>query len=115
MTGATRKDYPRPAMDRSALVRAAPGRGDGYWAGAPSAALDDDGSILLAWRERDGHTGGDRNVVARSRDGVAVELIIALESARLGARWLERPALVRTAEGRWRLFVSCASADDPSW
>src|SRR6516225_6069184 len=40
---------PRP--DESTVVIAPPGTGPGYWAGAPSAALGDDG-IYLAYRRR---------------------------------------------------------------
>ena len=40
---------PRP--DESTVVIAPPGAGRGYWAGAPSAALCDDG-IYLAYRLR---------------------------------------------------------------
>lgn len=32
-----------------------------------------------------------------------------------GAASLERPALVRTAEGRWRLYVSCATPESKHW
>ncbi len=34
---------------------------------------------------------------------------------RFGAESLERPALVRTPEGRWRLYVSCATPGSKHW
>jgi hypothetical protein len=34
---------------------------------------------------------------------------------RFGAESLERPALVRTTEGRWRLYVSCATQGTKHW
>ena len=34
---------------------------------------------------------------------------------RFGAESLERPALVRTADGRWRLYVSCATPGSKHW
>ena len=34
---------------------------------------------------------------------------------RFGAESLERPALVRTAEGRWRLYVSGATPGTKHW
>jgi hypothetical protein len=40
-----------PRRDESTVVIAPPGAGLGYWAGAPSAALGDDG-IYLAYRRR---------------------------------------------------------------
>jgi hypothetical protein len=57
-------------------VIAPPGAGLGYWAGAPSAALGDDG-IYLAYRLRRpiGAGRGYAVVVARSADGVYVETL----------------------------------------
>ena len=34
---------------------------------------------------------------------------------RFGAESLERPALVRTPDGRWRLYVSCATPGTKHW
>ena len=34
---------------------------------------------------------------------------------RFGAESLERPALVHTPEGRWRLYVSCATPGTKHW
>ena len=47
----------------------APGPGPQHWAGAPSAAVEDDGSIVLSYRRRDA-PGVDALVIARSADGV---------------------------------------------
>src|SRR3954447_13178660 len=106
---------PRPDLLASTVVVPAPGTGDGYWAGAPSSASDGEGGVALAYRVRLGHDGSDHNVVARSRDGVTFETLAQLPSSRFGARWVERPTLLRTPEGRWRLYVCCASPTDPSW
>ena len=81
----------------------APGRGPGHWAGAPSATLDDDGTVWLAYRLRrpvdDGR--GVEVVVARSRDGVSFEQVAQVGREAFGAASLERPALVRRPG--WRL------------
>jgi hypothetical protein len=106
---------PRPDLSASTLVAPAPGAGDGYWAGAPSSAPDGSRGVALAYRVRAGHDGSDRNVVARSSDGVVFETVAELPSSRFGARWVERPTLLRTPEGRWRLYVCCAAPTDPSW
>ncbi|MGY1616231.1 hypothetical protein ACI797_05745 [Geodermatophilus sp. SYSU D00691] len=88
----------------------------GAWAGAPSALLVD-GVWWLAYRLRRpiGEGRGYGNVVARSSDGVHFEPVTTLSSARFGAESLERPALVRTPEGRWRLYVSCALPGTKGW
>lgn len=64
---------------------------------------------------RAGHDGRDWNVIARSEDGVRFETVAELPSSRFGARWVEKPTLLRTPQGRWRLYVCCASPIDASW
>jgi hypothetical protein len=86
----------------------APGAGPGAWAGAPSAALDDDGAVLLAYRVRDARHRGGAVVIARAADGERFEPLATLAKDRFGAESLERSALVRL-DGGWRLYVSCAT------
>jgi hypothetical protein len=86
---------PRP--EDSTVVIAPPGAGQGYWAGAPSAALGDDG-IYLAYRLR-------RPIGAGRGYAIAVA----------GAESLERPGLVRDRSGRWRLYLSCATPGTKHW
>jgi hypothetical protein len=91
----------------------APGTGEGYWAGSSSAALDDDGTFVIAYRVRTGHQGRGSTVVSRSDDGERYTTVATLDQARFGAQSMERPALVRTAEGRWRIYV-CSASPAPS-
>jgi hypothetical protein len=93
----------------------APGRGPGWWAGASAAVLDEDGGYVVGYRVRNGHDGGDANVVARSEDGERFTTVATMESAYFGAQWVERPALVRTDDGRWRLYVCCATPESKHW
>jgi len=44
-------------------------------------------------------------MVARSEDGEHFTSVATLDQAHFGAHSMERPALVRTDEGRWRLYV----------
>jgi hypothetical protein len=92
----------------------APGAGPGHWAGAPSAALADDGAILLSYRVRDPEHRGGALVLARSEDGERFEPFATLAKERFSAESLERPALVRTDAG-WRLYVSCATPGSKHW
>lgn len=89
------------------LAVAAPGRGPQRWAGAPSAALDVDGTVVLAYRERG---GADRNVLARSPDGVHFTPVATFEADGM----VERPALVRV-DGGWRLYTSCSTPGTKHW
>jgi hypothetical protein len=94
-------------LTNATLAVAAPGRGPGQWAGAPSTALDDDGSIVLAYRVRGDR---DRNVLARSADGEHVEPVATFEADGM----VERPALVRTPAG-WRMYTSCSTPGTKHW
>jgi hypothetical protein len=88
----------------------------GSWAGGPSA-LHVDGAFWLAYRLRRpiGDGRGFANVVARSDDGVHFEPVMGVGKDAFGAESLERPALVRTPGGRWRLYVSCATPGTKHW
>jgi len=108
---------PLPRLVASELVVAPPeGGGAGAWAGAPSALLAGD-TFYLAYRLRRpiGEGRGYRNVVAASTDGVRFEEIAWLERDRFGAESVERPALVLTPDGRWRVYVSCATPATKHW
>jgi hypothetical protein len=53
--------------------------------------------------------------LARSDDGFQFETVFELNKERFGAMSLERPALVLTPEGRWRMYVSCATPSSKHW
>jgi hypothetical protein len=108
-------DFPLPGSADAVVVAPAPGTGPGYWAGAPSAMLDDDGSFVVAYRTRAGQQRGDTTVVARSADGERLSTVVTLEQSRFGAQSVERPAIVRLDSGAWRLYVCCATPDSRHW
>jgi hypothetical protein len=111
-----RAALPLPRLSASTLVVSPPSDGAGAWAGAPSALLVD-GTFYLAYRLRRpiGEGRGIRNVIAASADGVRFEEVAWLERDRFGAESLERPALAVTPEGRWRVYVSCATPGSKHW
>ena len=86
--------FPLPGGEY-AVAAAAPGAGPGFWAGAPCAALDGDGTFVIAYRVRHGHDGNDQTVVARSEDGERLVTVCTLDESDFGAMGMERPALVR--------------------
>jgi hypothetical protein len=106
-------DFPLPGTANAVVAVPAPGRGRGWWAGSPSAALDDDGTFVIAYRVRTGERGRGSTVVARSQDGERLTPVATIDQARFGAQSMERPALVRTDEGRWRLYL-CPASPAPS-
>jgi hypothetical protein len=108
-------DFPIPGTAPHAVAVAAPGVGPGFWAGSSSAALDDDGHIVLAYRVRVGFGGDVATVVARSEDGERFTTVATLGKDRFDAMSMERPALVRIEDGRWRLYICCATKSSKHW
>lgn len=106
-------DFPLPGSAPAVVAAAAPGNGVGWWAGSPHAVLEADGTYVIAYRVRMGAKGRGSNVVARSEDGETLTTVCTIEQERFGAQSLEKPSLVRTDDGRWRLYV-CPAAPAPS-
>lgn len=108
--------FPLPSYERSRVVVPPPREGAGHWAGAPSACLVD-GVIHLAYRLRGpiGQGRGYAVVVARSVDGETLETLSVIRSEQMATESLERPALVVTPEGQWRLYLSCATTGTKHW
>jgi hypothetical protein len=106
---------PRPGDAVLAIVP--PGTGPGYWAGGPSAVLTDDG-VYVAYRLRRpvGSGRGYAVAIAFARDGVnfgpPVKVITKQE---MDTESLERPELVALPDGRWRLYLSCATTGTKHW
>lgn len=105
---------PRPG--HSAVAVSPPGTEPGTWAGAPSATRSN-GDIYLAYRLRrpPGQGRGYAVAVARSADGVRFETLLTVGKAEMDAESLERPALVQTPDGSWRLYLSCATTGTKHW
>jgi hypothetical protein len=105
---------PRPGDAVIAITP--PGAGPGYWAGAPSAALADEG-VYLAYRLRRPAAGGRGYAVALAfaRDGVNFETLALITKEELDTESLERPELMRLPDGRWRLYLSCATTGTKHW
>jgi hypothetical protein len=108
-------DFPLPGSGTATVVVAAPPQGPGNWVGASSAAFDDAGGVVLAYRVRTEAQRGTTIVVGHAADGERVTTVAELDKASFAAESLERPALVRTKSGRWRLYVSCATPGTKHW
>lgn len=112
----TAADAPFGDLDTAAVVVAPERPGPGAWAGAPCALQVGD-DIFLAYRLRRpvGQGRGYANVVASSADGVHFTTVATVGKDIFGAESLERPALVVTEDGRWRLYVSIATPGTKHW
>lgn len=105
---------PRPGD--AVIAVAPPGAGSGYWAGGPSAVLTDEGTYLAYRLRRPVGSGrGYAVALAFARDGVSFETLTLITKDELDTESLERPELVRLPDGRWRLYLSCATAGTKHW
>src|SRR5215469_16028861 len=103
-----------PSPDRSVLAVGPPALEPGSWAGASSAVFDGDG-FVMAYRLRTGSTRGAGIAIARSADGVTFETTQVITKDEMDCESLERPALVLTEWGTWRLYLSCATWGTKHW
>jgi hypothetical protein len=105
-----------PRWEGSTVVVEPPEPRPGAWAGGPSV-VHDDGVVYLAYRLRKpvGEGRGFVNVIARSDDGVRFTTIAEISRDSLGGASLERPCLVVTDDGTWRLYVSVATRATKHW
>jgi hypothetical protein len=105
---------PRP--DNSVVAISPPGDGAGNWVGAPSAVRRGD-EIFLAYRLRRpiGQGRGYAIVVARSTDGENFRELLTITREQMDTESLERPVLVSLPDGRWRLYLSCATYGTKHW
>ncbi|WP_232327500.1 hypothetical protein [Herbidospora yilanensis] len=106
-----------PQPQRSVVAIPPPGDGPGFWAGAPSAVATPDGTIYLAYRLRRpiGEGRGYAIQIARSADGERYEPVLTITKDQMRTESLERPTLVLTPEGDWRLYLSCATYGTKHW
>ncbi len=107
---------PVPHWEKARVIIGPPGEGPGNWAGGANA-LWHDGFIYLAYRirrplEQGRGTGG---FVARSKHGVSFDKLTQINKEAMDAESLERAALAVTREGKWRLYVSCATPHTKHW
>jgi hypothetical protein len=105
-----------PDLDGAPVVVPAPDAGPGNWAGAASAVVVE-GDVWLAYRVRRPIAVGRgvTTIVARSHDGLGFETVAEVHRDSFGAESFERPVVLRTPQGRWRLYLSCATPASKHW
>jgi hypothetical protein len=104
-------------IGNSAVAVQSPGVGEGYWVGA-SSAIEVDSRIYIAYRRRSPVSlgRGGSVVIASSVDGENFnEVLCTIEKDKMDAESLERPTLILTDEGKWRLYLSCATWNSKHW
>ena len=98
------------------VLGAPEGKGKGFWAGAPGAALDPatgEWYVCCRLRRPRDHPDGDRGAAFYiMKDGVEVWRVKKQE---LGAASIERGALLFDADGQWKLYLSFVTESDKLW
>ena len=105
-----------PEPGKSVVAISPPAAGAGNWVGAPSAVRRGE-TIFLAYRLRRpiGQGRGYAVMIARSADGENFETILTITKEQMDAESLERPVLTDLPDGRWRLYLSCATYGTKHW
>ncbi|MGN6812957.1 MAG: hypothetical protein ACTHMP_18995 [Thermomicrobiales bacterium] len=91
------------------------GSGPGWWAGAPGAYWTGDRFYLVYRLRRPQPQRGGETHIAVSDDGEHFETIWTAQKDDFNSPSIERSALLRTDEGRWRLYVSYVDGADGRW
>jgi hypothetical protein len=91
------------------------GEGSGWWVGAPSVFWDGTGYYLAFRTRRPQPERGGLFQIARSDNGESFEVIALIRKEELGTSSIERGALIKTDDGRWRLYLSYVDPADDRW
>ncbi|MEW6360293.1 MAG: hypothetical protein AB1696_28425 [Planctomycetota bacterium] len=93
------------------------GKGEGYWAGAPSAMYDDETKkFYLYYRLRKPRpVRGGIVEIAESRDGVKFKKVWRCTREQLNSQSIEKTAIIKTPQGRFRAYISYVDSADARW
>ena len=92
--------------------------GAGWWAGAPSALYDDetDRFYLYYRRRKPRELGrGTDCYIAESKNGINFTTIWEANKSDFNSPSVEKSALVKTLEGKCRLYISYVDPEDNKW
>ncbi len=97
-----------------------PGEGKGNWVGAPGVIYDDDkGKFYIYYRRRKPRgIEPDRGYecgISESSDGVNFHEIWTASKNSFGSISVERGALVKTLDGKYRLYIGYVAPEDNKW
>jgi hypothetical protein len=101
-----------------------PGQGQGYWVGAPGVIYDDDrGRFYIYYRRRKPREmHGDVEIgrgyecgISESADGISFKEIWTAPKSSFGSISVERAALVKTLDGKYRLYIGYVAPEDRKW
>lgn len=95
-----------------------PGEGEGHWVGAPSILYDNDSNKFYLYHRRRKPRGMGRGYecgIAESTDGVNFNEIWTASKDYFGSISVERASLVKTLEGKYRLYIGYVAPEDNKW
>lgn len=91
------------------------GSGNGWWAGAPSALWTGDRYYLSYRVRRPQPERGGETRIATSGDGERFETIWVGKKEQFDTPSIERCALIRADDARWRLYISYVDGATDKW
>lgn len=90
--------------------------GSGWWAGAPSILYDDEKFYLYYRLRKPRELGRGTNCfIAESSDGINFKTIWQASKEDLDTMSMEKAALVKSLEGKCRLYISFVDPADDKW
>lgn len=95
-----------------------PGRGRGYWAGAPSVLYDQDRKLFyLSYRLRKplDEGRGYLSVLAESKDGIHFKSLVKITKDELGTSSIERSAITKNPDDSFSLYISYVDPVNNKW
>ncbi|HGE69805.1 TPA: hypothetical protein ENX78_03145 [Candidatus Poribacteria bacterium] len=95
-----------------------PGNGSGYWIGAPSVIYDNEkGKFYLYYRRRKPRElgRGYECGISESTDGINFKEIWTASKDKFGSISVERAGLVKTQDGKYRLYIGYVAPEDNKW
>ncbi|HGJ66979.1 TPA: hypothetical protein ENS27_16590 [bacterium] len=95
-----------------------PANGEGYWIGAPGAIYDDEKDMFYLYYRRRKPRGQGRGYecgISESKDGINFSEIWKVSKDLFGGISVERSAIVKCLDGKYRLYISYVDPKDNKW
>lgn len=103
--------------EQGQTVISPPADAEGNWVGACNVVFDEESSkYYLYYRVREPRpVRGGRCVIAESQDGLQFKTIWETSKESLGSTSIEKSAMIKGSNGKWRLYLSYVDPADQRW
>jgi len=102
--------------EKGITIRTPPAMGPGSWAGAATIFYDEElNKFYLFYRLRKPGVRGYETRIAESSDGINFKDVWSIKKKELNAESIEKSAIIKTVDGRYRLYISYEKSTDKRW